>query len=685
MRSIRPDPHHGDVGIHSPDALPLVLAGPIVRRAEANRLALWLAVREPASVRLTLFPPDRDAISVELTPSCDQMLWLQAGDHLHYLMIDWAPDRALPEEVIIPYSLNLRRADSTEGQDGEGQFDPWHDHQEWAGDLCYPGQDLPFIRIPNKISSLMHGSCRKPHGPCRDGMVAADRLVEQALQGAMPEVDMPELLVLSGDQVYMDDVAGPMIQAILALVAMLGLPDEALPGVDKGLPASGAALRAAGGKLYQRDQLLPHMDQSPSVFDVLFGGTRKPIFTSQHARNHLLTLAEMLAMYLLVWSPAGWSALPELSPPEGLSEKEQAIFAEEAASIRDFIDHLPKARRVLAHIPTAMIFDDHDVTDDWNLSLAWEEAAYEHPLSRRVIGNSLIAYGINQGWGNRPKTIGRDLEGVFRDALADTGSARHDTAIDEILDYQKWDFEWPTSPPLIALDTRTRRWRSERNSHFPSGLLDWEAATDLQARLRNKDAVLLVSAAPIFGVKLIEVVQKLFTMLGKPLMVDAEYWMAHPGTASAILSIFQHRNTPKHFVILSGDVHYSFVYDVQLRNGRKSRRGQQRNKDHNPEIWQICSSGIKNKWPDRLIAILDHGNRWAFAPKSPLNWLTRRRGMRIIPRKPVGTPHGRRILNASGIGLVTLSDEGTPLAISQITADGRVYAFERRESEARFD
>ncbi|SNY89908.1 hypothetical protein SAMN04515647_0049 [Cohaesibacter sp. ES.047] len=670
----------------------MVLAGPIIRRAEAGRLAIWLAARVKTAVRLELFPPAEDSLTVELEPDDPDMLWLPAGTHLHYLLIDLQLHCDLPKEELISYRLSLRAPDP------EGAGKRWLVHTDWAPDICYPGRTLPFIRIPNKVSCVMHGSCRKPHSPCGDGLVAADRMVEQSLKAQVSDIDtdgeaqraadedtspsMPELLVLSGDQVYVDDVAGPMIEAITALIECLDLPDEDLPGIQSGLPQSGHDLMEEGGMLYRRDQLLPKIDQKASVFDVLFGGTRKPIFTSQHARNHLLTLAEMLAMYLLVWSPTGWTLLPDRKAPNGLSGKDRRMYNEESAEMDAFVANLSKVRRLLAHVPTAMIFDDHDVSDDWNLSLAWEKAAYSHPLSRRVIGNALLAYGINQGWGNRPQTISEDLKDAFRQALEKPGTDAHEAAIDEILDYQKWDFEWPTDPPLIALDTRTRRWRSERNSHFPSGLLDWEAVTDLQARLRNRDAVLLVSAAPIFGVKLIEVVQKLFTTLGKPLMVDAEYWMAHPGTASAILNVFQHSNTPRHFVILSGDVHYSFVYDVQLRNARWSRTGKA---DQDPEIWQICSSGIKNKWPDRLIALLDHGNRWAFSPRSPLNWLTKRRGMRVVPRKPVGTAHGRRILNASGIGIVELSDDGSPIRITQVTSDGDVYPFEPREGEARLD
>lgn len=56
----------------------------------------------------------------------------------------------------------------------------------------------------------------------------------------------------------------------------------------------------------------------------------------------------------------------------------------------------------MAHLPCLMIFDDHDITDDWNLSAQWEETAYGHPFSRRIIGNALLGYLLCQAWGNDP-------------------------------------------------------------------------------------------------------------------------------------------------------------------------------------------------------------------------------------------------------------------------------------------
>jgi hypothetical protein len=129
-------------------------------------------------------------------------------------------------------------------------------------------------------------------------------------------------------------------------------------------------------------------------------------------------------------------------------------------------------------------------------------------------------------------------------------------------------------------------------------------------------------------------------------------------------------------VILSGDVHYSFVYDVELR-GRDRLRG--------PHIWQICSSGLRNEFPPRLLAILDHLNRWLYSPRSPLNWFTMRRRMRVTPRKPEGMSHGRRLLDGSSIGLVELDESGAPIRIRELLGNGSSSEFTTRVDESRWE
>lgn len=54
----------------------------------------------------------------------------------------------------------------------------------------------------------------------------------------------------------------------------------------------------------------------------------------------------------------------------------------------------PAIRWLLSTVPTAMIFDDHDVNDDWNTSQAWLEEARAKPWwNDRIIGG-LMSYWI---------------------------------------------------------------------------------------------------------------------------------------------------------------------------------------------------------------------------------------------------------------------------------------------------
>ena len=59
------------------------------------------------------------------------------------------------------------------------------------------------------------------------------------------------------------------------------------------------------------------------------------------------------------------------------------------------------ARKVLAHLPSFMIFDDHDVTDDWNFSRKWVEIVHDksdlYEMWPKRITDALVAYWIYQG------------------------------------------------------------------------------------------------------------------------------------------------------------------------------------------------------------------------------------------------------------------------------------------------
>lgn len=640
------------------NAPPLVLSGPILRRTLSHEVNFWLVTSVAIAPHLQLFEDGQGQTLLDHTSTAGHKLHVTCHVasprcFIYNLRAEY-PD-GLPQDQWLYYDLELCLRDPDHPEYGQT-----YSIRDWShGQLTYANNALPGFIIKSYQNRVLHGSCRKPHHNSADGIVRADQLCETLLAHNPAEVtQFPGLMVLSGDQIYADDVAAPMLSTIHQLIHWLDFPSESLglAGIERS-----EQLYGDHTLLYARDQLLPDAhsaeNNNTSAYDTIFGGARKPIFTSVHAKNHLISLAEVIAMYLLVWSPHCWSALP-LTMPESLSEKQRERYEKELQALITFKNGLQSVNRVMAHVPTAMIFDDHDVTDDWNLTAAWERAAYGNPLSRRIIGNALIGYLLCQSWGNAPEQFA-DLSIQTSAALVDPGGNRHEHLIDTLIHFPHWGFSWQTRPLLKVLDTRTQRWRSERSPNRPSGLLDWESLSQLQQSLIHEPSVLLVAPAPVFGVKLIEAIQKIMTWFGQPLVVDAENWMAHSGTAHTLLHMFCHAQTPKHFVILSGDVHYSFVYRVRIRGEKSS-----------PLIWQITSSGLRNNFPDKLLTILDRLNRWLYSPRSPLNWFTKRRQMHVQPYQPTPRRQGQRLVNRAGIGLVDLDDNGKPIKISQLCGEG---------------
>ncbi|HEX4918843.1 MAG TPA: alkaline phosphatase D family protein [Limnobacter sp.] len=636
-----------------------LLAGPILRRMQPKRLTFWLATCRPVQWRVSLMPSGSDSQVHEIHTQCTT---LPMGEQLHVHLIDLALEIGLPTDTWIGYELSYL----PQGEEHWISLAKAHPH------LLYPGKTQLGFVLKSRLDNILHGSCRKPHFSRRDastpgdGLARADQLLLENINNL---TSWPALLMLSGDQIYTDDVAGPMLVAIHGLIDSLNLPDEHLPGTKLG---SAYALHHEAAHYYQRDQLLPKTKANKDLRTVLFKGVKKPVFTTDSARNHLITLAEVMAMYLLVWSPLPWRRT-QLAAPSSVPLEFEEKYEHQLEAIEQFVAELDCVQRLMAHVPVAMMFDDHDITDDWNLSAEWEETAYGHPFSRRIVGNALVAYMVCQGWGNAPENFAPTMLHMATQALAQPGGSAHDQLITDLIAFRGWQYQWPTHPPLMVIDTRTNRWRSEFDPGHPSGLMDWESLSELQHRLIGHSAVVLVSPAPMFGVKLIEAIQKVFTWFGKPLMVDAENWMAHRGAANTLLNLFRHAKTPQNFVILSGDVHYSFAYDVELRGKRNS-----------PNIWQITSSGLRNEFPKKLLDTLDRLNRWLYAPWSPLNWFTKRRRMRVVPRKPDQASRGERLVNGSGIGLLQLDTHGAPIKISQLLTDGDVVRFEKRaEDEAQ--
>ena len=60
----------------------------------------------------------------------------------------------------------------------------------------------------------------------------------------------------------------------------------------------------------------------------------------------------------------------------------------------------PANRWILSTVPTAMIFDDHDIRDDWNTSEEWRETMAAKSWWRDRIVGGLASYWVYQHLGN---------------------------------------------------------------------------------------------------------------------------------------------------------------------------------------------------------------------------------------------------------------------------------------------
>lgn len=608
--------------------LPLLLMGPMVRRAEPAVVCIQFATTKAGNYHITL-----DGID-----TYSELQSIRLGEHLLLHFITLKPvESSLPTDVLLAYQL-------------------FNDNQVMdLSAFSYKNFAAPAFVIPSKLEQIFHGSCRNPHHPAKDSLVAAEHWqAKQRVQGNAGA----DILLLSGDQVYADDVAGAMLIAIHSLIAKLGIYKE--QPLDIELPTD------ITEQLYQRHLFLPKVPwQQRSKIGVGYWLKKdEPHFSSLKAANHLIFFEEFIALYLLNLSPYVWQLVDLKNINyQAKTAKCQQLFESEKQALIDFSQGLSAVQRLFANVSTLMMFDDHDVTDDWNLTAGWEQVIYQHPVSRRVINNGLISYWLMQGFGNDAGNKTGALIKDFKASLNGHNCWQFKAFDKAILDFNHWHYELDTVPKVVVLDTRTHRWRNETNFNEPSGLLDWERLTELEESLLTHEQVIIVSPAPVFGVKSIEAIQAVFNMCGQPLLVDVENWMAHEGSAKKLLDTFRRDDTPKETLILSGDVHYSFCFSVQKRFGNHANR-----------IWQLTASGIKNEFPRKLINILDKLDSILYAPKSPLNFFTKRWHMEVDKHQTKGDGQ-KYLVSDAAISLIELK-QGKLARYQLIHADSRTTEFD---------
>ncbi|SHK16281.1 PhoD-like phosphatase [Pseudonocardia thermophila] len=125
----------------------------------------------------------------------------------------------------------------------------------------------------------------------------------------------------------------------------------------------------------------------------------------------------------------------------------------------------PEIRWIMSTVPTAMIFDDHDVRDDWNTSAAWRAEIRRKPWWRTRIRSALASYWVFQHLGNlSPDQLAadRDWQAVLThdgdawpivEALADRADAETGGAKDV-----RFSFRWDVGRTrIVMIDSRNGR------------------------------------------------------------------------------------------------------------------------------------------------------------------------------------------------------------------------------------
>jgi hypothetical protein len=528
-----------------------LLAGPILRRATPDGVAVWLATAGPVHVRGTVFDGRGAAVGSGETSS------RAFGEHLHLTVITMVPGiDQYPTDVLLQYDLAF--------DIGDGVTARSYRLADYAPALTHAGLSRPTFQLVRRGPvRLLHGSCRKLHGDGEDALALADDI----LAARDAATTRPAALFLTGDQIYADDVSDVAAHPVTQLARWLTGRDEVLPGA---------------GALSAR-----HPTRWARYFAQVFRPDNAGDPARSSARNHAAGLGEFAALYLLAFGEALWPDDLNVwrTDPKGVwLAAGQSGWDAQADALRRFRASLPRVRRALANIPTYMIFDDHEVSDDWNLDKAISDSVRRSTFGRRVVANALAAYLLFQGWGNDPAGTDSLVNQVQR--CVSTGDG--DTLDKTMLTAPSWSYVAPTSPPVVVLDTRTRRDLSGANKDV-AGLLDPDALAQLGKDLRaaasqGGDApVILVSATPVFGADAVEALASALGQLAR-YQLDLEFWAANPRTFRALLEVLL-TTVPRRAVILSGDVHYGFVKKVWLSRGDTSGTIQ---------VVQFTSSALQN-------------------------------------------------------------------------------------------
>ena len=281
------------------------------------------------------------------------------------------------------------------------------------------------------------------------------------------------------------------------------------------------------------------------------------------------------------------AARRDLSEPPGEEIKDLDEYAElyRLAWSDDVI------RWVLSTVPSAMMFDDHDIRDDWNTSWSWREEMRATGWWEERITSGLASYWVHQHIGNlSPAQLAE--EEVWRSVAAHAASGQSDELdltdrLDTLAaraDAEPATYRWSYTRSLgdctlVVLDSRAaRELRPDGRSILDSVEMSW-----LDETLRGDVRHLLIGTSLPFllppGLHDFEAMNEVMAegAYGRPISraaerlrrsIDLEHWAAFNEGFDEVFEMVmevargERGAAPDTVTFLSGDVHNSYLAEV---------------------------------------------------------------------------------------------------------------------------
>ncbi|MFE0171923.1 alkaline phosphatase D family protein [Streptomyces sp. NPDC059002] len=239
----------------------------------------------------------------------------------------------------------------------------------------------------------------------------------------------------------------------------------------------------------------------------------------------------------------------------------------------------PEVRWLLSTVPSCMIFDDHDVIDDWNTSAAWLAEMRATPWWRERVLSGLMSYWVHQHLGNlRPEELeSDDVYAAVRTTPDGTDALRaFAAAADADATTARWSYRRDFGRVrLLMVDTRAARVLDEGKR----AMLDADEARWLreQALAGDCDHLLIGTSLPWLLPHLIHDAEgwnaalcrgergARWARFGENLRrrSDLEHWAAFPTSFEALTALIAEagsgEDAPATVCVLSGDVHHAYI------------------------------------------------------------------------------------------------------------------------------